>query len=265
LDWKDRLVRDSVDFFERKLPEGDYDFDIIYNAYPERQENKMPKDVIVLVANTLASKMLKKHKEYVAFCDYIWNKKGINGKIAFACIISKFMRKDHRFYFDYAKKHLFSTTEVAEINILMDKIFFPIFKKYPLENIDTLISWLREGNEKINQQFLKVVFKIGKNEPEFLKKFSSRLENRWLNASPEFIKISGAFLKNLSKVDDELYLDFYRNYKSTREPIFVEILTIGLVKYEDFIYEIYENWGKSGNARLKKAAITGLKFLKKRK
>jgi len=265
LDWKDRLVHDSVDFFERKLPNGDYDFDIIYNAYPERCENKVPRDVIVLVANTLASKMLKKHKDYIAFCDYIWKYKGINGKLAFACIISKFLRKDHLFYFDYAKKYLFAATDVAEINILIDKIFFPLFKKLPQEHIETLISWLRDGNERLNQQFLKIVFKIGKSDPEFLRKFSSKLENRWLSANPEFVKICGVFLKGLSKVDYELYLSFYRSYKSTREPIFVEILTDGLVKYEEFIYETYESWGKSGNARLKKAALTGLKFLKKRK
>ena len=59
LDWKERLIQDSIDFFERKLPAGDYDFDIIYNVYPKRTDNKIPRDVVVLVASTLSNKMVK--------------------------------------------------------------------------------------------------------------------------------------------------------------------------------------------------------------
>jgi len=45
----------------------------------------------------------------------------------------------------------------------------------------------------------------------------------------------------------------------------VEILTLGLANYDDVLYEIYEIWNKSGNARLKKSAVSGKKFLMKRK
>ena len=265
LDWRDRLIQDSIDYFERKLPEGDYDFDIIYNAYPERNDNKIPRDVIVLVANTLASKMLRNHSQYLPFCDYIWKYKGLNGKIAFACIVSKFLRKDYQFYFEYTKKYLSKTKDNIEINMLLDKVFLPLFKKQPLKNIDIIINWIKEDNEKINQQLVKIVFKISKTDSEFLTKFINKFENKWLEANQEFTKISGFFLKMLAKHDYDLYLNLYKNYKTTREPIFVEILTHGLVKYDDVIYEIYENWGKSGNARLKKSAITGLKYLNKRK
>ena len=265
LDWKDRLLQDCDDFFERKLPEGDYDFDIIYNAYPGRQDNKIPRDIIVFVAQTLANKMAKKHKDYLLFCEYIWKNKGLNGKIAFACIIGKFLKKDYNFYFDYTKKYLFTLSDITEINLLLDKIFYPIFKKNPSQHIDTMISWLKEANEKICQQLIKIILKIAKNDNDFLKKFTHRLEGKWYGANQEFVKINGFYLKTLAKIDYETYLNFYRSYKNTREPVFVEILTAGLTKYEDFIYDIYENWSKSGNARLKKAATSGFKYLKKRK
>ena len=42
LDWKERLKKDTIDFAERKLPAHDYDIDIIYNAYPQRIDNKIP-------------------------------------------------------------------------------------------------------------------------------------------------------------------------------------------------------------------------------
>jgi len=265
LDWKDRLVQDSIDYFERKLPGGDYDFDIIYNAYPGRTDNKIPRDVIVLVANTLATKMFKNHNSYLPFCDYIWKHKGINGKIAFSCIISKFLRKDQQFYLDYTKKYLYKTNDLTEINMLLDKIFYPLFKKQPLNYIEIIINWMRDDHEKINQQLIKTVFKIAKNDADFLNKFINRLEHRWMGASPEFVKICGFFLKQLSKHDYGTYLGIYKNYKTSREPIFVEILTYGLVKYDDMVFEMYENWSKSGNARLKKSAVSGLKFLNKRK
>jgi len=265
LDWKERLIADCIDFFERKLPEGYYDFDVIYNAYPKRIDNKIPRDIVVFVADTLASKMLKVHKEYLPFLDYIWKKKGENGKLVFSCILSKFIKKDQKFYYDYTKKYMDSIDNTSDVSLLMEKVFYPIYKKNPTEHIEPLINWLRDANDVISQNLIKIILKIGKSNSDFLKKFTDKMENRWLNATPEFAKVSGNFLKSLGKIDQELYLNFYRNYKATREPIFVEILTIGLMMYSDSLYETYENWSKSGNARLKKAALTGLKFLKKKK
>jgi len=34
IDWKERLVNDTKDYLANKLPNKDYDFDIIFNAYP---------------------------------------------------------------------------------------------------------------------------------------------------------------------------------------------------------------------------------------
>jgi len=265
LDWKERLIRDSVDFFERKLPTGDFDFDIIYNAYPKRIDNKIPREVVTLVADTLASKMQKNHQQYVKFCDYIWQYKGENGKVVFACIISKFLKKDYDFYFDYAKKKVMTLKNTSDIFLMLEKIFLPLFKKQLADGIEPLINWLREGNENVNPLLVKMILRIGKLNPDFLKKFTARLENRWLTANEDFAKMCGSFLKSLGKIDKDLYLSIYKNYKTSREPVFVEILTHGLVLYDDLLFDIYENWSKSGNARLKKAALTGYKFLKKRK
>jgi len=265
LDWKDRLQRDSIDFFERKIPGGDYDFDIIYNAYPKREKNTVPREVVTLVADTLASKMLKNHSQYLKFCDYIWQHKGENGRIVFACLVSKFIKKDSAFYLDYAKQKLVSLQSPVEIHLLIEKIFVPVIKKQPNDYIETLLAWLKEDNDKVNPPLIKMILRIGKSNPDFLKRFTTKLENRWLGASEEFVHLCGNFLKSLGKVDSELYLSFYRNYRSTREPVFVEILTSGLMMYDDMLYEIYENWSRSGNARLKKAAMVGFRYLKKKK
>jgi len=265
LDWKERLINDTHDFFERKLPKGDYDFDIIYNVYPERVDNKIPRDVVVLVATTLANVINRNHEKYKDFFEYIWRKKGENGKTAYACLVSKFIKYDYNYYFESAKKNLFSSVDAYEINILIDKVFYPIFKKHPESNIDILIHWFKEDNEVINQHLIKIPLKIAKNDHEYLKKFSQKLENKWLGASPEYVKLSGLFLKHLYKLDKDFYLEIYRNYINTREPVFVEILTLGLSCYNDFLLEAYQNWCKSGNARLKKAALIGNRYLNKKK
>ena len=71
LDWKERLKKDTIDFYERKLPQKDYDIDIIYNAYPERIDNKIPQAVITFVGKNLAAKLAKNADKYYDFFDYL--------------------------------------------------------------------------------------------------------------------------------------------------------------------------------------------------
>jgi hypothetical protein len=41
IDWKERLTLDTDYYLEHKLPLQDYDFEIIFNAYPERSHGKI--------------------------------------------------------------------------------------------------------------------------------------------------------------------------------------------------------------------------------
>lgn len=265
LDWKERLVLDSQDYMKRKLPAGDYDFDIIYNAYPERVDNKIPRDVIVLVATTLSSKMTKNYEQYKPFLEYIWEKKGENGKLAFACIISKFLKKSPEEYLEYIKPYLFKSQSATDIHILLEKAVYPLLKKSGAQYFDIFIQWIREDNEAVNNTLIKTILKVFKSESDILRQFSRKIENRWLNATPAYIKTSAFYLKQLQKIDESGYLSLYDSYKNTREPAFVEILCGGLAIYTPELEIYFENWSKSGNARVKKAGITGLKFLIKKK
>ncbi|MCK4695739.1 MAG: hypothetical protein KAT74_08245, partial [Candidatus Cloacimonetes bacterium] len=89
LDWKERLIKDTIDFFERKLTQGDYDIDIVYNAYPQRIDNKIPHAVITLVGKTLARKIFKTADQYFEFYKYLIENKGENGIIIFAYIMAR--------------------------------------------------------------------------------------------------------------------------------------------------------------------------------
>jgi hypothetical protein len=265
LDWKQRLTQDSLDYLKRKLPNRDYDFDVIYNAYPERIENKVPREVVVLVATTLAAKMTKNPEEFMDFLEYIWINKGENGKVAFSCIMSRIITKKPDQYLEYTKKLIFKSDSVTDINLLLEKVIFTLIKKNPAAYFDTLIQWIREDNELVSVSIVKLIFRIVKNDNDLLKKFFNKMENRWMNASPAFVKVNSLMLKMLAKTDEKFYLSVYDSYKSTREPVFVEILSAALCLYSPNLESYYENWSKSGNARVKKAALSGLKFLLKKK
>ncbi len=264
LDWKDRLIQDSQDYFTRKLPTGDYDFDIIFNAYPERVDNKIPRDVIVLVANTLAVNMVKSPDAFKPFLEYLWKNKGEYGKVAFSCILGRILLKKNQEYLVFLKDYLFHSESATEINLLLEKTIYLLLKKNPENYFDLLIQWIREDKEIVSQSIIKMVLKVFKSDNDLLKKFFAKMENRWMNASPAFAKINAFLLKSIAKLDEKFYFSVYDSYKTTREPVFVEILSGGLTLYSDSLKTYFENWSKSGNARVKKAALSGLKFLKKK-
>jgi hypothetical protein len=72
-------------------------------------------------------------------------------------------------------------------------------------------------------------------------------------------------LKAVQKLDYELYLDIWRQHVSSRDPQSAEILCASIMSYHPEIEEIVENWTKSGNARLKKAAMSAQRILNKKK
>ncbi len=265
LDWKERLTKDSEDFFTRKIAIKDFDFDIIYNAYPERVDNKVPKEVVSFVANAIAVKMGNQVLDYIDFLDYLWYKKGENGKLAFVCIVTKLYRKKADFFLNFLSKKILESTCLIDLELLLDKCFYFMIKKDIKLHLDLLLGWFKNNNEVLHKAIIKLLVKIIKNEPGFLKPIFSKLESAWLYATPDTIKINSQFLKAISSLDKTFYLNLFENYRLTRNPAFVEILCGSLTFYNPMLDEIINAWSLSGNARLKKAALSGLKNLKRKK
>ncbi|MCD4817895.1 MAG: hypothetical protein K8S23_04325 [Candidatus Cloacimonetes bacterium] len=265
LDWKERLKKDTIDFYERKLANKEFDIDIVYNAYPERIDNKVPQVVITFVAKTIASKMGKEAENYFDFYDYILEKKGESGKIIFAYIMAKALKKKPEKFMDYLEKILLSIDDQRECNLIIDKAIYPIVKKDPLKYIDLFKKWMKHDNEHLLNSLQKVFIKLISADPELIKPIFQRLETTWLYASPSMIKLNIQVLKAIQKIDQEFYLNVYKHYHFTRNPIFAEILCGALLVRNDDIFKIVENWSKSGNIKLKKIGLHGLKILKKKK
>ncbi len=265
LDWKERLIRDTEDFIERKLPAGDYDIDIIYNAYPQRIDNNIPHAVITLVGKTFGSKLNKKYDKYMPFYDYLTHEKSENGRMIFAYIMARAVKKNPDIFIPYIENFLVTTKDQKSCNLVIDKTIFPLLKKYPFKYLDLVVNWIKKDNDILTVSLQKMLIKLIKFNPEIIQPLFSKLETCWLYASPNMIKLNYNLIKAVYQIDPEFYDKIYQNYQHTRNPVFAEILCSAICCCNQTIQEICDLWAKSGNVKLKKIGIHGQKILKKYK
>ncbi|MDP8202360.1 MAG: hypothetical protein P9M11_09530 [Candidatus Tenebribacter burtonii] len=265
LDWQERLKMDTQDFIERKLPKGNYDIDIVYNAYPQRIDGNIPHAVITLVGKTIAAKIYKYADKYFDFYDYLLKKKGEHGGMIFAYIMARAIKKQPVLFLNYIEDFFFNTHDQKTCNLVMDKVIYPLLKKDTLEHIDLIINWVKKDNKLLEESITKLLNKLIGQDTELIAPIFQKLETSWLYATPNIIKVNSKFLKAVYKKDKELYLSVYHNYQTTRNPIFAEILCEAICCYDDNIQTICDTWSHSGNIKVKKIGLHGQKLLKSRK
>ncbi|MCF7857808.1 MAG: hypothetical protein K9N07_00585 [Candidatus Cloacimonetes bacterium] len=265
LDWQKRLKKDTQDFVERKLPDGDYDIDIVYNAYPQRIDGNIPNAVITLVAKTLAAKIYKDADKHFDFYDYILKNKGEHGSMIFSYIMARAIKKQPVLFLNYLEEILFKTDDQKLSNLVIDKAIYPLLKKNTLEHIDLIINWIKKDNEMLEVSIFKLLRKLISSDTNLIKPIFNKLESSWLYATPNIIKLNSKFLKAIYKKDPDFYLKVFQNYKNTRNPIFTEILCEAICCYDKSIQKICDNWSHSGNINVKKMGLHGQKLLLRNK
>ena len=263
LDWKERLKKDTIDFVESKLQHKYYDIDVVYNAYPLRIDNKVPHAVITLVGKTLGSKIHKDAEKYFDFYEYLLKEKGENGRIIFAYIMARAVRKKPDIFIEYLESFLFTTDDQKTCNLVIDKAIFPFIKKHPIENLDLLIRWIKKDSKILTQSIQKLLVKLIHFDPKLINPIFHKLEISWLYATPNMIKLNTNFLKAVYNINSNFYISVYKNYASTRNPIFADILCGAICINNKNMKEIVDNWAMSGNIKLKKIGLHGQKVLKK--
>jgi len=265
LDWKERLKKDAIDFVENKIPQKYYDIDVIYNIYPERIDNKVPSIIVTFVAKILASKMAKNAEKYFDFYDYIIKNKDSEGIIVFGYIMAKAVMKKPEIFFDYIHKVLQEIKNKKDCNFIMDKAILPLLKKMPEIYPFKLLSWVSSDNDLLVEAVSRIIIKFISANPEYIKPIFKKTETSWLYATPQMIKFNIEFIKAIANMDKEFYFSIYKNYKSTRNLIFAEILHGAMKLYHPVMEEIANNWAKSGNVKLKKIGKSSQKIVKKLK
>jgi hypothetical protein len=264
LDWKERLIKDTEDFFTRKLAKGDFDIDIVYNAYPQRIDNKVPQAVITLVGKTLAAKIAKTAEDYFKFYDFLITNKGEQGTIIFSYIMARAIKKKPELFLKYLEKVLFSCTEQKSCNMIVDKAIFPLIKKEPNKYLDLLSKWIKKDNPYLCLSIQKLLIKLIHRDANLIKPIFHKLESSWLYATPNMIKLNYNILKEIYKFDPDFYLSIFQNYQNTRNPIFAEILSEAICINNSVTGKMVELWSHSGNIKLKKIGLHSQKILRKK-
>jgi hypothetical protein len=111
----------------------------------------------------------------------------------------------------------------------------------------------------------KLLSKLCKADTTQIEPIFHKIENTWLNASHGMTKANAFFLKALYAIDASYYEGIYIKYRNSRDPFAVEILCNSIMCYTPEMETIVENWTHSGNAKLKKAALIGLKAIRRKK
>jgi hypothetical protein len=258
------LTKDTADYVENKLPNNDYDFEIIYNAYPERVNGKIPNEVIVFVANALANKIGKKHAQFIPFYKYLWEKKGENGKLAFCIILSKLVAKNPDLYLPILDNAI-NTASENDLVTLLEKVMLPQLRKNPNRFLPQVYKWTASHKEKIRKRAIDLLIKLMKKDPHLIDDIVQHFLNQWYHPLGDLAKNHITLLKAVAKLNPDTYLNIWRQFDMSRDPQIAELLCNSITFYHPEIDQTVERWTKSGNARLKKTALAAQKLLQKKK
>ncbi|MDD2331303.1 MAG: hypothetical protein PHI68_01480 [Candidatus Cloacimonetes bacterium] len=264
IDWKERLKKDAASFFESKLPSQNYDFEIIFNAYPARVNGKIPTEVIGFVAQILIQMIGKNHERYIPFYKHLWDKKGEYGKQAFVYMLARLINKKPEQYFPMVESAI-QNADAHDVILIMDKIFLPLLKKDPEHYLPILFRWTESPVQVLRKQAMNLLLKYLKKDSLQIPLVLAHFQKHWNYSTEPFPENQILFLKSLGKIDHELYLSIYEEYGHTREPQTVEILCAAIYAADEELEPIVDNWTRSGNARVKKAALSAKKVLGKKK
>lgn len=264
IDWKERLNKDTADYLMSKLPNKDYDFEIIFIAYPERVNGKIPHEVIAHVANSIIQGLGKSHEQYLSFFRHLWTKKGDYGRIAYTQMLTKLIPKKPLVYIPMLEEAMRSVGS-SEINSMLERVMLPLLRKHPEKYLPYIYTWSKDSYEPLKHQAMNTLVKLVKRVPELTKDIFSHFQHQWYYPLGETMPDHIAMIKTVAKLDPELYLKVISSYENNRDPQIVELICGSVGDYHPDLERIIESWTKSGNARVKKAALTAHRILMRKK
>ncbi|MCB5258933.1 MAG: hypothetical protein PHY41_00775 [Candidatus Cloacimonetes bacterium] len=264
IDWKERLTQDTEDYLKNKLPNQDYDFEIIFIAYPERVNGKIPSEVISFVSAVIVKRLGRKHKDYIPFYKHLWLKKGDYGKLAFNTILAKLTNKNPGTYIPLIEE-MIEFADGSQINALLDRVMLPLLRKYPDKYITKLYAWSKDRNPDLAKASINLCMKLIKRREDLIQQILNHLQNHWVYPLGDLQPLHTQFLKTVAKLSRETYLDVWKEFGISRDPQIVELLSASITNYDESLEAPIEIWAKSGNARVKKAGLAAQKTLSRKK
>jgi hypothetical protein len=264
IDWKERLTQDTEYYLQNKLPHQDYDFEIIFNAYPERTHGKIPSEVISFVCGIIVQRLGKKHTEQIPFFRFLWLKKGDYGRLAFGAIMAKLAHKKPEIYIPLMEE-MMAKADSSHIAALMDKVMLPLCRKHSEKYLPIIFGWTKRATEDVSKQASNLCIKLIKRREDLIPEVLNHFQNQWLYPMGENQSLHVALLKTVAKLNPEAYLKVWQEFGNSRDPEIVELLCSSIVEYHPEIEPHVEHWAKSGNARVKKASTSAMRLIKRKK
>ncbi|MEA2104249.1 MAG: hypothetical protein U9P79_06380 [Candidatus Cloacimonadota bacterium] len=253
-DWKQRLKKDSKDFVENKIPAKDYDFEIIYNAYPERVDGEISGEIITYVAKQMGRYMTVEPEPFLPFLKFIRkNKKDVGVKV-YNYIMRDIIKKNPGEYDDLFVNFIKSEKDYSALRNMFDFLIFPLLKKHPDKYVDKIIGWINiKSSDILIKNIFRIICRYLQSDKTKVRGIFQKCESYW-NINNEAIRDGNIkLLKTIFKVDEDYYREIYGTYKSTYNPNFVEILSHAICENVKIIEEDIKNWEESGNTRIKEA------------
>lgn len=264
IDWKERLTLDTEDYLKNKLPKKDYDFEIIFIAYPERVNGKIPSEVITFISGVMVRKIAKKHLDYIPFYKHLWLEKEDHGKLAFGAIIARLMNKKPEIYIPLLEE-MMAHGNTSQVNALLDRVMLTLTRKKPEIYLEKVLQWTKSEKEEIAWAATNLCLKLIKRSVDLIPQVLTHFQNQWVYPLGEVQSLHVLLLKAIAKLDPESYRAVWEEFGVSRDPQIVELLCAAIVDYHPEIMKEVELWTKSGNARVKKASLSAMKVLKRKK
>ncbi len=265
IDWKERLTLDTEDYLKHKLPGKDYDFEIIFNAYPERVNGKVPGEVITYISGIIVRKIGKNHAEFIPFYKHLWLKKGDYGKLAFGGILAKIMNKEPDIYLPLLEEMIAKNGNASQVNALLDKVMLSLTRRYPDKYLARVFTWCKDEKPELARAATNLLVKLVRRKDELIPEVMIHMQSQWSYPLEELHSFHVLFLKTVAKLNFEAYRAVWQEFGISRDPQIVELLCSSLLSYHPDFEPVIEMWSKSGNARVKKAGLAAQKILKKKK
>lgn len=263
-DWNKRLKKDSKEFLQN-ITSGNYDFEVIYNAYPERVNGEVSNEIVSFVARQLCKGIIKEPHKYDDFLLFIYKQKGRTGRYIFNLIFTKLIVKYPEQYINIVQSLWKDIHDNKEMQNLFSMVIYPLLKKYPDKYIDKLFNWIREEDDLVVENMFRVLERYVKYDKMRIKEIFHKSESFWNFDNPTIRKGNVRLLRAIYKANPKFCEKIYLEYKGTHNPNFVEILCGGIAGYTREIEQEIELWAKSGNARIRKSALSALRSIKKYK
>jgi len=252
IDWKERFENDIAYFCNSRIPEKDFDIDIMCNIYPIREKNRIPHEVLEFIGKNMGRRLAKKDTDYSNFFDYLWEKKHYNGRTMLVYIFMIFIKKDESFYSRVVQNYL-KKSKGELLQLLIKKIVAPILSKDVMGAIDDIVILIQKDDLEINKSLLTILNSGFKKDHMLIDLFFEKTLSE-INSEDEIrVKFFSEIFKRVYKVDKEKYLELFVDFSKSKEANIICVLSRSIYCKDKKIDLEIASWGESGNSKIVKS------------